>query len=92
MAEPGTVIELGEGRFEFDGSLSLDVDDVTLRGVGREKTILDFSGQQAGTGGEGILATSDGFTIESLSVENTHGDAIKVEGATRVVFRNVRVD
>jgi len=92
VAEPGSVIELGEGRFDFDGSLSLDVKNVTLRGVGRDKTILDFSRQEAGTGGEGILATSDGFTIESLSVENTRGDAIKVEGATGVVFRNVRVD
>ncbi len=92
VAEPGSVIELGEGRFEFDGSLSLDVENVTVRGVGRGKTILDFSGQEAGTGGEGIIATSDGFTIEALSVENTRGDAIKVEGAMGVTFRNVRVD
>ena len=92
MATPGSVIELGEGRFEFDGSLSLDVEDVTLRGVGAGQTILDFSRQEAGTGGEGILVTSNGFTIENLAVENTSGDAIKVEGSTGVVFRSVRVD
>ena len=89
---PGTVIELGEGRFEFEGSLSLDVANVTLRGLGTDKTILDFSRQEAGTGGEGILVTSDGFTVEKLSVENTKGDAIKVVGASDVTFRSVRVD
>ncbi len=91
-APPGTVIELGEGRFEFEGGLSLDVANITLRGLGTDKTILDFSRQEAGTGGEGILVTSDGFTVEHLSVENTKGDAIKVIGASDVTFRSVRVD
>ena len=74
--EPGTVIELGEGRYEFDGSLSLDVAGVTLRGAGMGKTILDFSRQEAGTGGEGILVTSDDFVIENLSVLNTKGEDV----------------
>ena len=92
LAQPGSVVELGAGRFELNGSLSLDVANVTIRGAGSDQTILDFANQEAGTGGEGILATSDGFTIENLSVENTRGDAIKVLGANGVVFRSVRVD
>lgn len=91
-AEPGDVVELGAGRFELEGTLSLDVEGVTLRGQGMEETFLDFARQEAGTGGEGILVTSDRFVIEDLSVENTRSDAIKVEGSRGVTFRRVRVD
>ena len=31
-AKPGDVIELGEGRFDFTSTLSLDVSHVTVRG------------------------------------------------------------
>ena len=91
-AQPGDVIEFAEGTFELAGTLSLDVADVTLRGRGRDRTILDFAGQEAGTGGEGITVTSDGFTVEALTVQNTKGDGIKVEGTDGVVFRNVFVN
>ena len=33
-AQPGDVVELGEGTFEIDTTLSLDVDGVTVRGQG----------------------------------------------------------
>ena len=59
---------------------------------GIDKTILDFGGQEAGTGGEGLQVTSDGFTIEDLTVQNTKGDGIKVEGADSVTFRNIFVE
>jgi parallel beta-helix repeat protein len=91
-AQPGDTIEFAEGTFEFAGTLSLDVDDVTVRGRGIDQTILDFSGQEAGTGGEGMTVTSDGFTIEGLTVQNTKGDGIKVEGTDGVTFRNVFVN
>ncbi|MEE2777041.1 MAG: parallel beta-helix domain-containing protein [Acidobacteriota bacterium] len=91
-AQPGDVIELTEGTFEFTGSLSLDVADVTIRGQGVDKTILDFAAQQAGAGAEGITVTSDGFVIEDLTVLNTKGDGIKVEGTDRATFRTIKVD
>ena len=91
-AQPGDTIEFSEGTFELAGTLSLDVDDVTIRGAGIDKTILDFSGQEAGTGGEGMTVTSDRFTIEGLTVQNTKGDGIKVEGTDGVTFRNVFVN
>jgi parallel beta-helix repeat protein len=91
-AQPGDVIEFAEGTFELAGTLSLDVDDVTIRGRGIDKTILDFAGQEPGTGGEGITVTSDGFTIEALTVQNTKGDGIKVEGTDGVTFRNIFVN
>ena len=91
-AQPGDVIEFAAGTFQFTGSLSLDVDDVILRGQGIDLTILDFAGQQAGAGAEGITVTSDGFTIEELTVRNTKGDGIKVTGTDRATFRAVKVD
>lgn len=91
LAEPGDVIEFAEGTFEFTGTLSLyDTEGVTIRGQGIEKTTLSFKGMGQGTGGEGLKITADKFTIEDLTVADTPGDAIKVEGADGVVFRRVR--
>lgn len=92
VAEPGAVVELAAGTFELNGSLSLDVSGVTIRGAGLGTTILDFAGQQPGTGGEGLMVTSDDFVLEDLTVLNTRGDAVKVEGASGVTFRRVGID
>ena len=91
-AEPGAVIELGEGTFTFDSTLSLDVAGVTLKGQGREATILDFANQAPGSGGEGLMVTADNFVMQDIAVKNSRGDAVKVEGTTGVTFRNVLVD
>ena len=87
------MIELGEGRFDFTSTLSLDVSDVTLRGKGPDKTILSFKNQGAGTGGEGLLITSkDDVTVADLAIEDARGDGIKTNGTKRIVFRNVRTE
>ncbi len=91
-AQPGDVIELAAGEFDFTATLSLDVDGVTLRGQGRDQTVLSFSGLRQGSGGEGISVTADYFTIEDLAVVDVPGDAIKVNGANGVVFRRVRAE
>lgn len=91
-AQPGDVIELAAGQFDFTATLSLDVDGVTLRGQGRDQTVLSFSGLRQGSGGEGISVTADYFTIEDLAVVDVPGDAIKVNGANGVVFRRVRAE
>ena len=39
-ASPGDVVELGAGRFELTDGLSLDVDDVTVKGAGPDATVL----------------------------------------------------
>jgi parallel beta-helix repeat protein len=92
LAQPGDVIEIGEGTFEIDTTLSLDVDGVTIRGQGMDKTVFDFAKQAAGGGGEGFMVTANDFTIEDLAVHSTSGDAIKTEGVSGVTFRRVRVD
>jgi parallel beta-helix repeat protein len=91
-AKPGDVIELSGGKFELNGTISLDVKDVTIRGQGHEKTILDFSRQEAGTGGEGLSITAGPITLEDVAIENARGDALKVTGADGVTIRRVRTE
>ena len=86
-AKPGDVIQFAEGSYDFTMGLSLTVSGVTVRGRGRDKTILSFKNQNAGS--EGLLVTGNGFTIEDLSVVDTKGDAVKVSGADGVTFRRV---
>ncbi len=91
LSEPGDVIEFAEGKFEFDGTLSLDgVKDITIRGKGIEKTILNFAKLQAGKGGEGLKVKADNFTIEDLTIEDTPGDAIKLQDCNGLTMRRLR--
>lgn len=89
-AKPGEVIEIPAGRYAFDRSLGLRVDHVTLRGQGMARTVLTFKGQKSGA--EGLLVRANGFTLENLAIEDTRGDAVKVNEGERITFRNVRVE
>jgi len=89
-SQPGDVIQLEEGRYEFRGELNLVCHGVTLRGRGPDKTILSFRDQQAGS--DGLLATGNGFLFEDFAIENTAGNAIKVLGGQEVTFRRLRVE
>ena len=89
-AKPGDVITVPEGTYNFDRSLSLTVDGVTIRGAGMDKTVLSFKGQVSGA--EGLLVTASNFTIEDIAIEDTIGDAIKVNEGDNIVFRNVRTE
>ena len=89
-AKPGAVIELPEGRLPVDRGLSLSVDRVTIRGKGIDKTILSFKDQKSGAAG--LQVTSSNFTIEDLAIEDTKGDALKINGANNVTIRRVRTE
>lgn len=90
--QPGGTVELAAGTYDFQGTLSLDVDRVTLRGAGPDETILSFTDQRQGTGGEGLSITSDAVTVEDLAIENPQGDALKTSGAAGITVRNVRAE
>jgi len=90
LAKPGSTIELAAGTYHFKSSLSLDVDNVTIKGAGIDKTVLSFKGQDAGS--EGLLVTSNGVTLQDFAVEDTAGDAIKVKGADGISFIRVRTE
>ena len=42
LLEPGDSLTLKEGVYKFEDGLSLDVDKVTIKGEGKDKTILSF--------------------------------------------------
>lgn len=89
LAEPGDEIVLEAGRFELTDGLSLDVDNVTVRGAGMQETVLDFTNQQGA--GEGLLVTSDFVTLREFALENPKGDGIKSKGADSIVYHQIRV-
>ena len=89
-ARPGDVIEIPEGRYALDRSLSLTVDGVTIRGAGRDKSVLSFKDQVAGA--EGLLVTANDFTLENLAIEDTRGDAIKINEGRNITLRGIRTE
>lgn len=89
-AKPGSVIEIPEGKFKLDKTLSLTAPKVTIRGKGKDKTILSFTGQKAGSAG--MMVKGDDFVIEDLAIEDAAGDALKIENSTNVTIRRVRVE
>ncbi len=89
-AKPGDVINIPEGRFAFDRSLSLNVDGVTIKGAGMDKSVLSFAGQIAGA--EGLLVTASDFTIEDVAIEDTRGDALKIAEGENIIIRRVRTE
>ena len=89
-ARPGDVVRLAAGRYELIDGLSLDVDDVTVRGAGPAATVLSFKGQQGA--GEGLLVTSDRVTVRDLGVEDPRGDGVKAKGVDQISFVNLRVE
>jgi parallel beta-helix repeat protein len=89
-ARPGDTIRLARGRFELTSGLSLDVDRVTIRGEGENRSILSFTNQRRGA--EGLLVTSDNVTLRDFAVENARGDAIKARDCANIVFRGIRAE
>ncbi|MFA9200015.1 MAG: parallel beta-helix domain-containing protein [Cypionkella sp.] len=90
LAEPGDEVVLGPGRFVLTDGISLDVNGVTIRGAGMDRTVLDFSGQK--DAGEGLLVTSDNVVLRDFAVIDTKGDGIKSKGADNIVYYKVRVE
>lgn len=90
QAQPGDVIEIPAGTHAISRGLSLSVDGVTLRGAGMDSSILSFSNQSQGA--EGLLVSADDFVIENLAIEDTIGDALKINNSNNVTIRNVRTE
>ncbi len=89
-AAPGDIIEVPAGTHEITRSLSLTVPGVTIRGAGMDQSILSFRNQLQGA--EGLLVTADDFTIKDLAIEDTVGDALKINNSANVTIRRVRTE
>ncbi|MDM4767461.1 parallel beta-helix domain-containing protein [Pelomonas sp. SE-A7] len=88
-AQPGSVIEIPAGNYHFDRGLSLRANGVTLKGAGLDKTILSFKNQVAGP--EGLIVYASDFTLEGLTIEDSKGDAVKINDGENITIRKVRV-
>jgi parallel beta-helix repeat protein len=88
QAQPGEIIEIPAGIHELTRSLSLNVSGVTIRGAGRDSSILSFKNQAQGA--EGLIVVADDFVIEDLTIEDTAGDALKINESNNVIIRRIR--
>ena len=90
VAKPGDTIYLKSGTYNLNHGLSLDVDNILLKGDGLDKTVLNFKKQK--TGAQGLLVTSDNVVLKNFAVENALGDAIKSKGSKNIKFINLRTE
>ena len=79
--ESGDVIVFPDGEFQIEDTLSLinanGVSNITLRGYGRERTVLDFSDS---SGGDGLYIEGiSNITIRDLTVIEAANNAIKLK-------------
>lgn len=89
-AKRGDVIEVPAGTWSIGRSLTLNTNNVTVRGAGMDKTTLSFRDQVAGA--EGILVNASDFTIEDLAIVDTRGDALKINEGKNIIVRRVRTE
>ncbi len=89
-AKPGSVIEIPAGHYHLQRGLGLRTDGVTIRGAGMDKTVLSFKGQIVGP--EGLLVNANDFTIENLAIEDTKGDALKINQGRNITIHGVRIE
>ena len=83
-----TSVLLKEGLYHFDNLSIASVNHILLKGEGHDKTILDFSAQSSG--GEGIRVTnSKGFTIDGMTIRESKGDLLKINGSRDVTISNL---
>jgi uncharacterized repeat protein (TIGR03806 family) len=89
QALPGDVIEFSCGYFELSSALQLtNTEDVTIRGCGRDATVLSFKTSNTP---EGILAVNvHGLWIEDLTVLDTGGNGIELRGVDHATIQRVR--
>jgi parallel beta-helix repeat protein len=87
-AHPGAVIEIPAGQFHFDQGLIVRGERITLRGAGMDRTVLSFAGQKVGP--EGLVVQGKTIRLEGFTVEDTAGDAIKVNDTDGLVIHAVQ--
>jgi len=84
--EEEMTIVFGEGTFSFTNTLSMDgKTNVVIKGAGRDKTFLDFSGQTAG-GDAVLVSNSNSIRFEDMTIQDAKGDALKARDCNKISF------
>ena len=89
-AKPGDVITIPKGVHAITRGLSLKIDGVTIKGAGMDKSILSFKDQIQGS--EGLMITASNITLADFAVEDTVGDAIKINECENLIIDGVRTE
>ena len=87
-AEEGDVIELEAGTYTFENTISVEgKTGLTIRGAGKDETILNFEGQ---SGAEGLKADNCNMLLmHDFQVLDTKGDGIKTKDCIGITFLRV---
>ena len=92
LAEPGDTITIPKGLHSIRGTLSIEgKSDLVIRGQSMDQSILSFSNQDEGAQGISIT-NSINITLEGFTVQDTKGDAIKIQYTDGIVFRHVKAE
>lgn len=91
-ATDNSVITLPEGTHQLAVSLWLEGrKNVTIKGAGMDKTILNFANQVSGA--EGIKITNcTNIILEGITVQDTKGDAVKTQFVDGIFFKQVKAE
>lgn len=87
--KPGGTINIPEGLYKINRSLSLDgITGVTIKGAGKDNTILSFLGQSSGA--EGLRITADSIKLQDFTIADASGDNIKLQDCKGVHITGVK--
>lgn len=89
-AADGDTVCLAAGTFALNGEVSISANALTLKGAGRDATILDFSAQDLGA--NGVKITGDGVTVTGFTVRDTPGDGIRGDEVDGITYDDVVVE
>ena len=84
------VVCMVEGEYKVKDQLDITKSNVTLRGEGQDKTVLDFAPQSEGSNGILVQAEKN-FAARDFTIMNTASDALKTKRVDGVVMKNLTV-
>jgi parallel beta-helix repeat protein len=87
----GDTIVFDAGTYHFENQLALGTaNDVTVIGAGMGQSILDFTNQKEGDDALFVQTVND-FTVESLTIQNSPGNATRALDVTGLTYRSLEV-
>jgi len=89
---PGDTIEFDCGFFDLKGTLQLsNIEAITVKGCGKDKTVLSFRGEPGARVNIGILAVNvRGLVVQDLTVADTDGNGFELRAVDHGTLSRVR--
>jgi parallel beta-helix repeat protein len=86
----GDTIVLPEGRYKMSAGFSINgldaLTDITIKGAGIDKTILDFDGTAEDSF---LIENMDNLIMEDMGVYESANNAVKTQGVDGVILRRI---